>query len=507
MQAVPQPVVQNYILLAPNASQPLGVSRLSGSVQQFLTSLQVNQPIRDLHDNAQLGNQVVAYVLDSTRDGLSKLVRLSEEALLDLRALHPGLLIVPEHFYYPQRLQYTIENRFRKAGQRPSAFKVVVQNVKTKKPVQGALVVAFTNFATRTGEQAVTDANGEAKLPAFSGQTNIDQLFIYPKVGYWSFFQRNRILLSGDTFGLQAVKLPYPDVRQFFYPGTGPKAPTLDTGAGIRVGIIDTGVGPHPDLRVTKGKNLVVGENPTDFTDADEHGTHVAGIVAARGGASNRLTGLAPGVSLHAYRVFGSDANRGASTFAIQKAIEEAIADQCDLINMSLGGGPPDKAIEQALTDAFMSGIVAFVATGNDGRQPVSFPASFSLSVAVGAMGRRNTFPRGTTDDLNLVKPPRGTDSLNYVAAFSNVGSEVDFIAPGVAVVSTVPGGYMPMSGTSMACPVATGVAARLLATQPDLLRMPRNADRSSAMIRFLASKAKALGFGATFEGNGLFMV
>lgn len=409
---------------------------------------------------------------------------------------------MPEHFYYPQRLQYTIENRFKRTSQRPSTFNVVVREAKTKKPVVGALVVAFTNFATRTGEQAETDARGVARLPAFSGQTNIDQLFVYPKVGYWSFFQRNRVLLSGDALDLRPVTLPFADVRQFFYP----QAASLNVGAGIRVGIIDTGVGPHPDLRITRGKNLVVGENPADFADADEHGTHVAGIVAARGDAPNRITGLAPGVELMAYRVFSRDIRRGASTFAIQKAIEEAIIDQCDLINLSLGGGQPDKAIEQALTDAFMNGIVPFVATGNDGRQPVSFPASFSLSVGVGAMGRRNTFPRGTTDELNLVKPPRGTDPLNYVAAFSNIGPEVDFIAPGVAIISTVPGGYMPMSGTSMACPVATGVAARLLAARPDLLKMPRNADRSAAIIRFLVAKAKGLGFGATFEGNGMLM-
>ncbi|TAE31757.1 MAG: peptidase S8/S53 subtilisin kexin sedolisin [Cytophagales bacterium] len=503
MQPQPSPSVQNYILLAPSGSQPLGGSRPSVGVQRFLASLQVNEPIRELYEQNDPDGQIVANVIDSTRDGLSKLVQLSEEALLDLRALHPGLLIVPEQFYYPQRLQYTIENQYKKANQRVSTFKIVVQDAKTRKPVPGALVVAFAN---RTGDQAETDANGEARLTAFSGQTNIDQLFIYPKVGYWSFFQRNRILLNGDTFSLRAVTLPVADARQFFHPGTGPKAPTLDTGAGIRVGIIDTGVGPHPDLRITKGKNLVVGENPADFFDADEHGTHVAGVVAARGNAPNRLTGLAPGVELFAYRVFGRNPGRGASTFAIQKAIEEAIADRCDIINMSLGGGAPDKAIEQALTDAFMNGLVAFVATGNDGRQPVSFPASFSLSIGVGAMGRRNTFPRGTTDDLNLVKPPRGTDALNYVAAFSNIGREVDLIAPGIAIVSTVPGGYMPMSGTSMACPVATGVAAQLLATRPDLLAMPRNADRSAAMIRFLVSNVRVLGFGATFEGNGLLM-
>jgi subtilisin len=173
---------------------------------------------------------------------------------------------------------------------------------------------------------------------------------------------------------------------------------------------------------------------------------------------------------------------------------------------MSLGGGPSDDATEDAISFAHENGTICFVATGNDGRQPVSFPASYSLSLAVGAMGRKGTFPANTTDAPNVLAP-FGSDKKNFVAAFSNIGPEVDFIAPGVGIISSVPGGYAPMSGTSMACPLAAGVAARLLSVEAEILAMPRTAARSEAMIRFLAGHVKSMGFGPTFEGNGMLFV
>ncbi|GAB2594153.1 hypothetical protein GCM10027190_48030 [Spirosoma areae] len=273
-------------------------------------------------------------------------------------------------------------------------------------------------------------------------------------------------------------------------------------GKGVNVGVIDTGAGPHPDLVLAGGASTVTGENPADFADVDEHGTHVSGIIAARGTPPTGVRGVAPGVNLFAYRVFSKN-SEGASSFAIIKAIEQAVADGCDLINMSLGGGPADDATEDAISFAHDNGAVCFVATGNDGRQPVSFPASYSLSLAVGAMGRKGTFPANTTDAPNTAAP-YGTDKKNFVAAFSNIGPEVDFIAPGVGIISSVPDGYAPMSGTSMACPMATGVAARLLAAETGILAMPRTATRAEAIVRLLATKVKTLGVDPIFEGTGM---
>jgi subtilisin len=172
------------------------------------------------------------------------------------------------------------------------------------------------------------------------------------------------------------------------------------------------------------------------------------------------------------------------------------------LINMSLGGGPDDAAVRSAIADARAQGCLVIVANGNDYRDPVSFPASDSLALAVSAMGRLETFPSDSTA-MGDIDDPRGKDPKNFVAAFSNIGPETDLIGPGVDIVSTVPGGYAPMSGTSMACPAVTGIAARLLSARPNILAMSRDRDRSDEMAKLLLRTAVKQGFGPDFEGQG----
>ena len=498
------PIYQNYLLLPRSGvrapKQPAGSQSLT---QNAFAQLTTNTRLDDVLDG-KLTNGAV--VLDTIDAGGAKLIRLPESELADLRSQLPGVRIVPEVFYYPQRWQEQVRNKPQPlAGQAKVAVKIVLKEAKTGKPVAGAIVVAFTNFEQREGEQAISDAQGVVRFKNV-GNRLIDQFYVYPKVGYWSFWKQTFTLTNNGSFSIQPVKLEYVDAKTFFYPAP---APGQHAGGGVKVGVIDTGAGPHPDLTIAGGACTVTGDDSADFADVDEHGTHVSGIIAAHGQPPTGVRGAAPEANLYVYRVFGRPVpgqENGASNFAIVKAIEQAVADGCDLINMSLGGGPADDATEEAISFAHDHGTICFVATGNDGRQPVSFPASYSLSMAVGAMGRKGTFPANTTDAPNTAAP-YGTDKKNFVAAFSNIGPEVDFMAPGVGIVSSVPGGYAPLSGTSMACPMATGVAARLLSAETAILTMPRNAARSEAMIRFLATKVKSLGFGPTFEGIGMLFV
>ncbi len=501
-------VFQNYILL-PKLGVRFPEEATDSETQHVFSRLKTNTHLDDVLDGNLTDRAVV---LDTTGRRGAKLIRLPKAELPDLRAQLPGLRIVPEVFYYPQRWQQEVSRKPRRlAGQPRAGVRIRLTDAKTNQPVADAVVVAFTNFDEREGEQAISDVQGVVRFKNISSQL-IDQLYVYPKVGYWSFWKQKITLENDDAFPLQPVRLDYQDAKNFFYPATGAPAPGENSpaGRGVKVGVIDTGAGPHPDLTIKGGASTVTNEDPNDFADVDEHGTHVSGIIAAHGQASpgnppTGMRGVAPEVDLYAYRVFGKN-SRGASNFAIIKAIERAVADGCDLLNMSLGGGPPDDAIEDAISFAHDNGVICFVATGNDGRQPVSFPASFSVSLAVGAMGRRGTFPANTTDAPNTAAP-FGTDQKNFVAAFSNIGPEVDLIAPGVGIVSTVPGGYAPLSGTSMACPMATGVAARLLSAETDILAMPRNTARSEAIVRFLATNVKSLGFTPTFEGIGMLFV
>src|SRR5262249_49170397 len=166
-------------------------------------------------------------------------------------------------------------------------------------PAAGARVVAFTNFESRAGVEGTTNAQGVVKLSP--GAAKLERLYVYPAKDFWGRLLKNVKVKAELAVKLDPVKLDAADALRHYY------QPAPDgTGAGVTVGIVDTGVGPHPDLLVAGGANTVQGENADNFTDNGEgHGTHVAGIVAARGTPPAGVRGLAPGVNLRSYRVFG----------------------------------------------------------------------------------------------------------------------------------------------------------------------------------------------------------
>jgi subtilisin len=228
----------------------------------------------------------------------------------------------------------------------------------------------------------------------------------------------------------------------------------------------------------------------------------VAGVAAARG-TNTGFRGVAPAATLRSYRVFPNSGN-GASNFDIAKAIDVAIADHCDLINLSLGGGPSDDLTRAAIDRALAAGVVVIAAAGNDDRQPVSFPAAIPECVAVSAMGRRGSFPPESIGKSSIAKPTGGPGGRDFIADFSNFGPEIDVTGPGVEILSTLPDGqYGPMSGTSMATPAVCGFAAYLLSTNP-VVRQAHGSDRSRMLKDLLYSACRPEGFGREYEGFGL---
>jgi subtilisin family serine protease len=493
----PRKTTDNYILLP--AFKTKADQKESPKVAAFLSKLRsspVDPPTLHLNNRKepkQPSDDITVKVLDSIHDKGAKLINIKNDELADFRFSYPGLRIIPERFYQP-----AVSAKERISVQ--LTHKKLVPTTKFKitdaanHPVSGATIVVFTDFEAGKGASGLTDGLGVALLK-LSSETKAERIYIYPEHSYWGYFRKNVNVAKEMKIKLQAIDTGYKDALRHFY--DTPNWPALNT--TVRLGIIDTGVGPHKDLKVTGGKNLVRGENEADYGDnGDGHGTHVGGIIAAAGA----LKGVAAGVELMSYRVFPK--GKGASNFDIIKALDQAIQDKCDLINMSLGEAQDDEAISSYIKEAYHAGILCFAANGNDDRGAVSFPAAYSLSIAVSAMGRKGTFPANSVQAA-AVKSPYGKDKDNFVADFSNVGIETDLTAPGVGIISTFPGDkYAIMDGTSMACPAAAGMAARILAGKPELLKLDRNQNRADEMVKYLAIYTQLIGFGANFEGKGM---
>ena len=217
-----------------------------------------------------------------------------------------------------------------------------------------------------------------------------------------------------------------------------PAAWSSGQGAGVKVAVIDTGIDcTHPDLKCdfSAGVNLL--DPSSNPMDDNEHGTHVAGTIAGRGNGGGAL-GVAPKATLIPVKVL--DADGAGSLSDIVKGINWATNAGVDVINMSLGGPNGSAALQRAVNQALSAGVVIVAAAGNSGPNPntVGFPGGYPGVIAVAA-----------------------SDNNDQIASFSSRGSAVAFVAPGVNITSTIPGGgYKALSGTSMASPHVAGLAA-----------------------------------------------
>jgi subtilisin len=217
-------------------------------------------------------------------------------------------------------------------------------------------------------------------------------------------------------------------------------------GDGIKVAVIDTGINyNHPDLDgnciidgILGGINYVTPTAPP--MDDNGHGSHCAGIIAAEDDGTG-VVGVAPKAHLYAVKVL--DSTGSGYTSNVVAGINWAIANDMDVISMSLGSPYPSTSLQTACNNAQAAGIVVVAASGNDGRASISYPARYPSVIAVGAV-----------------------DSNNVRASWSNYGAELAVVAPGVAVYSTVLStAYATYSGTSMATPHVAGTAALVLAS------------------------------------------
>ncbi|MEP3784729.1 MAG: S8 family serine peptidase [Ascidiaceihabitans sp.] len=247
------------------------------------------------------------------------------------------------------------------------------------------------------------------------------------------------------------------------------------------------------------GLNCVKDEDPNDFqSNGDPHGTHVAGLV----GANGPMKGTAPSVNLMSYRVFAKDGS-GATNFAILKAVAHAVENGCDFLNMSLGVDGDDPALAEAITHARNEGSLVLAAGNNSHGGDVGSPSNYADCIGISAVRRTDVLPVNAQAQQDITAS-RGTSPDTFFAAFSCIGNSLNITGPGVGVVSTVPGGYGQLSGTSMACPTITGFAAQLLASNPTLMKADRTRKRSDEMAKILMENAQNLGLPADQQGRGL---
>ena len=215
----------------------------------------------------------------------------------------------------------------------------------------------------------------------------------------------------------------------------------VSRGSGSKIAIVDTGMAVgHEDL----GGQMVLGR---DFVNDDHtvrdrsgHGTHVAGIAAARTDNARGVAGGCPSCDLLAAKIFDG---KGTGTVArLAEAIVWSADHGADVINLSLTHPKRSASEEEAVAYAEREGAVVVAAAGNGDTSTRAYPAAYPGVIAVAA-----------------------TNSDDRRASFSNYGAWVDVAAPGVSVLSTVPeGGYASWKGTSMAAPHVSALAGLLAA-------------------------------------------
>lgn len=436
-------------------------------------------------------------------DGVS-VMKANSSALLAMRRNTPGLRVAPAAWAYLQYIRPLGEELESSAIQVAAGAKVKRFELRLAdslgNPVPGIRVKALVDW-DGAHVPAVTDSQGIASLGIPVLYPRVEMILVEPEHTHWSVFLKgfDRVAapkrldvrttaLAPDSFQLLANYAPY-----------DPQA-----GAGVTVGMIDSGVGPHADIAVAGGGCFVTGDDAADFLDNGiGHGTHVAGIIAGRMAAGTGIYGLAPACRLLAYRVCPKTGERGrAKSSDIASALERAISDGCHIVNISMGSLEPMPEMPDILEKARNAGIAVFAATGNDGQSLLRYPARYSHTLAVGALGRDGTFPADCPESFQESEIRRKKE---FVAEFSNYGLSTDFIGPGVAVLSAFPGGrYAMMSGTSMATPFTSGMAARLLSGNQKLLNMARGPEKADAIVKMLSQAARKVGWSAEYEGFGV---
>lgn len=387
-------------------------------------------------------------------------------------------------------------------------------------PVAGARITLMLKPGRGGPGSAVyaeTDNSGFASLPFDPRNWIPTVVLVVPRAGAWACWQpvvSQKILLS-------LIPLPRNAPLGWWHFAMGIQSRSEGRGQGLRIGVIDTGVGPHPYLTHVRSAGAFIegGYNGAPGAEADvaQHGTHITGIIGARPPASSRdFEGIATGADVIVARVYSGigatpENEAGlAGSGDIANAVDELSETyEADIINLSMGGLLPSEIEADALLAAFERGSIVICSAGNGHGAPVMFPAAYPQVVSVSATGLVGCVPPGTLDSLSLpLQADRYALSSLYLASFSSFGPEIKCTGPGVGIISTVPGGsdapYVEMSGTSMASPAVAAALATILSADTTYQQTPRGPRRTLRAWAALSQKFLNLGLNPEYQGYGL---
>jgi subtilisin family serine protease len=288
------------------------------------------------------------------------------------------------------------------------------------KPGYTSIAVHFVNISIEVAPEGETQGDF---LYIKDGNGNIVQTFIGDYNDIWT------VSVPGDTINISLVSDWY-GCKYGFY---------IDE-------VLNGTVSKDFDScdKVIDGYDFV--NNDNDPWDDDGHGTHVAGIISSDNPV---YRGIANGTRLLIAKVL--DASGSGYSSDVIAGINWCKNNGAQIISMSLGGGEysgtcDSNPVANAVNNAVNNGIAVSVAAGNSGKYGITTPACASKALAVGVVNK--------TGD---------------VVGYSSKGPELDIVAPGYQIKSSYPGGWVFMSGTSMATPHATGVIALMLEANPAL--------------------------------------
>lgn len=364
-------------------------------------------------------------------------------------------------------------------------------------PVSDCAIYALSGGV---GYTALTDATGLATLVIRA--LPLDRVIASPRHSHWS-----RVLPQPEqTQWVDELKL---ELRPLMPGRDSAWVHTLlgsgkfwhDTGqagAGVKVAVVDSGVDPcHGIVPVVGGINTLDGEDPHQWwVDPKGHGTHCAGVIGCTTEtASGWFSGVAPQASIYSVKVFP-----GGYVSDLVEAVDWCIEQGMDIVNLSLGSPQPSPALTDALRRAYAAGVTVIAAAGNEATH-IAYPASTKPVLSVGAIGRLGTFPNDSAHQLKVGRYQDPSGRL-FSAGFSNFGQELEVVAPGVAITSTVPGGFAAWDGTSMACPQVAGVAALLLSACPWI--RTGNWQQVDRLLYYLRQSAVNVGLPVSVQGLGV---